>query len=81
MFLFLVLLFLCLKTSKGELLDEDIGHIRKPLEVLRYMEFVSLDLKPLMDPVRLTNEIGEFLRGIFNENSSVICQSHSPKIE
>lgn len=37
-------------TSKGDLLDEDIQHIRNPLEVLRYMEFVSLDVKPPMDP-------------------------------
>lgn len=37
-------------TSKGELLDEDIQHIREPLEVLRYMEFGSLDIKVPREP-------------------------------
>jgi len=32
-------------TSIGELLPEDIQHIQEPLEVLRYMEFGSLDIK------------------------------------
>ena len=37
-------------TSKGELLDEGIQHIQDSLEVLRYMDFGSLDIKPPMDP-------------------------------
>lgn len=37
-------------TSKGELLDEGIQHIQEPLEVLRYMEFCSLDIKIPKEP-------------------------------
>ena len=37
-------------TSKGELLDEGIQNIQEPLEVLRYMEFGSLDIKVPREP-------------------------------
>ncbi len=37
-------------TSKGELLDENIQHIQEPLEILRYMEFSSLDIKLPKEP-------------------------------
>lgn len=37
-------------TSIGELLPEDIQHIQEPLEVLRYMEFGSLDITIPKDP-------------------------------
>ena len=37
-------------TSKGELLDEDIQHIQEPLEILRYMEFVSLKIRLPREP-------------------------------
>ena len=37
-------------TSKGELLDENIQHIQEPLEILRYMEFASLDIKLPKEP-------------------------------
>lgn len=37
-------------TSKGELLGEDIQHIREPLEVLRYLDFSSLTVKLPKEP-------------------------------
>lgn len=37
-------------TSIGELLDEDIQHIRDPLEILRYMEFGALTIDMPLDP-------------------------------
>lgn len=37
-------------TSIGDLLDEDIQHIREPLEILRYMEFGTLDIDAPEDP-------------------------------
>lgn len=37
-------------TSIGELLDEDIQHIQDPLEILRYMEFGTLQIDEPADP-------------------------------
>ena len=37
-------------TSVGELLDEEIQHLRDPLEILRYMDFGMLDIEAPEDP-------------------------------
>lgn len=39
------------ETSVGELLDEGIEHLEDPLEILDYMEFGSLYIKPPQDPM------------------------------